>query len=303
VQAFVDAHRRQKDLMSLAEQACARFERAVWIAAMQDGCTEIQVLAHSLGTLVAYHAMNHTPSPPEAVVRAETPGARLTRFHTIGCPLEKIHFFWPRLIAARSDRPSPAGQGPDGSKVAIEVHPEFQRMNYYSGSDKVSGALRRFKGWRGIANHRLPGLGGVMSAHVAYKHNASFLFTLGEQLGAPVEAQRGGWLRAVLGWMWSAPQLVLLPLFTLAVCFLGAALVVLFSALTAGLLTGLIAGIAYALQWLFTGAAALQWYGRLFLWATTIFCASIAALIALYVPAWARRVAGVSVARWWRRLG
>jgi hypothetical protein len=302
VQAFLDVHRRESDLMSLAERASARFARAAWIAAIQDGCTEVQVLAHSLGTLVAYHAMNQASSLRGAVAGLGTPAARLTRFHTIGCPLEKIHFFWPRLITPRRDKPSLVGQGPDDSKVAIDVHPEFKWMNYYSGSDKVSGALTRFQGWQGVVNHRLAGLGGVLSAHVAYKHNASFLCALGKQLGASFEAPRGGGLRPALGWIWSTSQLVLLPLLTIAICFFGLALLAVFSLLTAGLLTGLISGLGFVLQWLFTDSGAFQWYGRLFLWAAIFFCASIALLIALYVPAWARGVAQVSVARWWRRV-
>ena len=126
--------------------------------------------------------------------------------------LEEIDFFWPCLVAPRGDKPSLFGQGPEGRQVAIGVHADFRWKNYYSVSDKVSGALTRSQGWRGIDNQRLAGLGGVLSAHVAYKQNVDFLRALAEQLGAVVAPQRDGWMRSALGWAWSASQSLLLPL-------------------------------------------------------------------------------------------
>jgi hypothetical protein len=300
VQSFVDAPRREREVMQLADRTKARFERAAWVAAMQDGCTEIQVLAHSLGTLVAYHAMNRAPLPPETAARTETCAATLTRFHTIGSPLEKIQFFWPRLVAPRADQPALFGQGPGGRAAAIDVHPEFRWKNYYSVSDKVSGALRRFQGWSGIENRRLAGLGGVLSAHVAYKQNADFLRALAEQLGAAVAPRPGGWLRSALGWAWSAPQSLLLPLVATTICLLGVAFLAGFSAAVAAIFTGLISVGGHGVTWLFTGTGGSLWYGRFFLWSTAFFFVSSAVIIALYVPAWAKSAARASVARWWR---
>lgn len=303
VESFVDAPRREGDVMQLADRAKARFERTAWVATMQDGCTEIQVLAHSLGTLVAYHAMNGVQLSPEIAAREETGAATLTRFHTIGSPLEKIHFFWPRLVASRGDKPSLCGQGPESRAVVIGVHPDFQWTNYYSVSDKVSGALRRFQGWRGIANRRLAGLGGVLSAHVAYKQSADFLRALAEQLGVAVAPQRGGWLRSALGWTWSVSQSLLLPLMATTVCLLGVAFLAGFAAAVAAIFTGLISVVGYGLYWLFTGTGGSLWYGRFFFWSTAFFFVLSAMFIALYVPAWAKSAACVSVGRWWRNLG
>jgi hypothetical protein len=300
VQSFVDAPRRESDVMLLAERTQARFEGAAWVAAMQDECTEIQVLAHSLGTLVAYHAMNRAPPPPSTAAQTETCTATLTRFHTIGSPLEKIHFFWPKLVAPRSDKPSLSGQGLDGRAVPIGVHPEFRWTNYYSVSDKVSGALTRFQGWNGIENQRLAGLGGVLSAHVAYKHNASFLRALAEQVGAGDVPRWSGSLRSALGWTWSAAQSLLLPAMFLAVCLLGVASLVSFSAVVAATLTGVISLVGYARNWFFTGTGGSLWYGRFFFWSTSLFFVSTAVVIALYVPVWAKSAARASVARWWR---
>ena len=300
VQSVVDAPRRESDVMLLAERTRARFERAAWVAVMEDKCTEIQVLAHSLGTLVAYHAMNRAPPPLATVAQTETCTATLTRFHTIGSPLEKIHFFWPRLVAPRGDKPSLSGQGPDGRAVPIGVHSEFRWKNYYSVSDKVSGALTRFQGWNGIENQRLAGLGGVLSAHVAYKHNASFLCALAEQVGAVVVPQRSGSLRSALGWTWSAAQSLLLPVMFLTVCLLGVAILVGLGAWAAAVFTGLISLVGYALNWLFTGSGGSLWYGRFFFWSTLLFSVSMAAPITVFVWVWAKSAARASVARWWR---
>jgi hypothetical protein len=298
--SFVDAQRRENEVMRLAERARARFERAVWVATMQDHCTEIQVLAHSLGTLVAYQAINRAPPADELACKAESSTAKLTRFHTIGSPLEKIHFFWPRLVSPRSDKPSLFGQGPTGRVAAINVSPDFRWRNYFSVSDKVSGALRRFQGWGGIENQRLAGLGGVLSAHVAYKHNTDFLRALAEQLGAVVTPPRSGWLRSALGWAWSALQSLLLPLMFATVCLLGVAFLACFAAAVAALFTGLISLVGYGFHWLFTGTGGSLWYGRVYFWSTGFFFVSSAVIIALYVPTWAKSAARVSVARWWR---
>jgi hypothetical protein len=167
-------------------------------------------------------------------------------------------------------------------------------------SDKVSGSLRRFQGWSGIENRRLAGLGGVLSAHVAYKQNADFLRALAEQLGAIVAPQRGGWLRSALGWAWSASQSLLLPLMFATVCLLGVAFLAGFSAAVAAIFTGLISVVGYGLYWLFTGTGGSLWYSRFFFWSTAFFFVSSAMIIALYVPAWAKSAARASVGRWWR---
>jgi hypothetical protein len=300
VQAFVEASRREGDVMLLAHRALARFERSAWVAVMQDECTEIQVLAHSLGTLVAYHAMNGSAPTTSTADMPDPHPATLTRLHTIGSPLEKIHFFWPQLVAPRGDRPSLFAEGADGRTVAIKVHQEFEWKNYYSVSDKVSGALTRFRGWRGIDNRRLVGLGGVMSAHVAYGHNASFLGALAEQLGVVVAGQRGGPWRSALAWTWSASQALVLPLILGTVCLLGVALLAAVGAMTAGLFTLLISLVGYLVHWLLTGSVGSFWFGRVFLWSAAFFLVSMTAIISLMVPAWAKRAARVSVARWWR---
>lgn len=299
VRALADAPHREGEVMMLADRARARFEGAAWVAAMQDECTEIQILGHSLGTLVAYHSMNRPPPEAPAAPPGDGREVRLTRFHTIGSPLEKIHFFWPRLVEPRSDRPTLVARGPGNRAAVIGAQPEFEWNNYYGVSDKVSGALRHFKGWGHIGNQRLAGLGGVLSAHVAYKENAGFLRTLAEQLGARQPPRTGGGLRAALAWVWSAWQALLLPLVVALVCLLGVGVFAAFSALAAGVVTPVIAALWHSAKWVFAGGWGGFWSDRLFLWLAGLFFAAVTFTVGVMVPAWARRAACVSVLRFW----
>lgn len=90
--------------------------------AREDGCDVVHVLAHSLGTVVAFHALTSVGLP--AGRRAPAP----LRLFTIGSPLEKIRFFWPWTVS--SAQPS--------------VHPDFEWVNFYHRADPVSGSLKRF---------------------------------------------------------------------------------------------------------------------------------------------------------------
>jgi pimeloyl-ACP methyl ester carboxylesterase len=70
--------------------------------AVEDGCSEIQILAHSLGSVITYHALTTYREETERLVSLDLDGAkdglpRLTHVYTIGSP-EKFRFFWPKLI-------------------------------------------------------------------------------------------------------------------------------------------------------------------------------------------------------------
>ncbi|HEX9794893.1 MAG TPA: hypothetical protein VGC54_13005 [Planctomycetota bacterium] len=76
------------------------------LRAQDDGCAAIQVVAHSLGTVVAFHALTglraqDDPQAHETEVRAAI--ARVEHLYTIGSPLEKIRFFWPKLQPAAGE--------------------------------------------------------------------------------------------------------------------------------------------------------------------------------------------------------
>jgi hypothetical protein len=146
------------------------------VAARRDGCESIQIVAHSLGTVVAYHALtgfaNHLPSGQEDDLRAAR--ARVTRLYTIGSPLEKIRFFWPRLT------PAPA------SSRDLKLRWD----NFVSFFDPVAGALRSFDDFGPVTNHRLLG-GGFLLGHVVYERSAVFLGVVSEGLcGRRLSRQR-----------------------------------------------------------------------------------------------------------------
>lgn len=133
--------------------------------ARTDGCDEVQVLAHSLGTVVAFHALSGVGLPPGAPIPAPR------RLFTIGSPLEKIRFFWPWTV--RAAQPS--------------TDPDFQWLNFHHRADRVSGDLRRFAGFCTLRNIRLKGGGGLLRSHVVYERSPEFLGVLtGALFGASV---------------------------------------------------------------------------------------------------------------------
>src|SRR3954471_8786709 len=137
-------------------------------AADADGCSEIQVVAHSLGTVVAYHAMtglrfDANRRRDAAPIRSAL--LKIRRLYTIGSPLEKIRFFWPSL--------APGGPG----LVAMNLRWD----NFVSWFDPVAGALTRFRDWGTVVNHRLLG-GGFLRGHVVYEHSPVFLSVLTQGL-------------------------------------------------------------------------------------------------------------------------
>jgi hypothetical protein len=136
-------------------------------ATQRDGCTEIHVLAHSLGTVVVHRALagNTTDFPP-----AGKPPAQMTRLYTIGCPLEKIRFFWPKLFEKRVDSTVLRNE-----RIILRLGSCTRWDNFWSRSDVVSGKLSSFPGLPKPVNHSAKGLGGFFTAHVSYLRNPQFL--------------------------------------------------------------------------------------------------------------------------------
>lgn len=125
-------------------------------------CESIQIVAHSLGTVVTYHGLSglrfETFADESAAIRVAV--AKVRHVYTIGSPLEKIRFFWPALARAESLLGGNA----------------LQWDNFVSWFDPVAGVLRRFGDWADITNHRLLG-GGFLRGHVVYEHSPVFLDT------------------------------------------------------------------------------------------------------------------------------
>jgi hypothetical protein len=130
----------------------------------KDGCDEVHVLAHSLGTVVAFHALSGVGLP------AGSPAPAPRRFFTIGSPLEKIRFFWPWTVRA----------------VQPSTHPDFQWINFHHRADQVSGDLKRFAAFCALRDIRLKGGGGLLRSHVVYERSPEFLGVMtGEIFGTP----------------------------------------------------------------------------------------------------------------------
>jgi hypothetical protein len=159
---------------SIYEVFRSTLERAV----VDDQCTEIQILAHSLGSVIAFHGLTTYREETEALVSLAHGGEKrppLTHVFTIGSPLEKFRFFWPKLIAGRHT--SSAAQ--------------FEWHNFTSPGDLIAGPLRTYDWVPRISNHRIAGAWGLLTAHTGYRRQPTFLRIFGPALtGEPVRKFR-----------------------------------------------------------------------------------------------------------------
>jgi hypothetical protein len=175
------------------------------VKAQADGCAAIHVVAHSLGSVVTYHALSGFGFEGDPAVREAC--ANVRRVYTIGSPLEKIRFFWPRL--------TPDGPPLGGTKIEWD--------NFLSYFDPVAGRLRQLPEWGELRNHALLG-GGFVRGHLVYEHSPVFLAALTRGLAGrelPLsrtreERRRDFWI--LLG------ETLLTPLAIILVLLLGAAI-------------------------------------------------------------------------------
>ncbi len=135
--------------------------------AIEDDCDEIQVLAHSLGTVVTCNSLlGYGPNPglePSLTTK-------LTRVITIGSPLSKIWFFWPKLIPDNPSEPS------GGDRTFL-----IDWVNFYNPLDIVSGKLEKtLQHWKIISKRVW--IGGPMRAHLIYEYNRRFLGVITDNL-------------------------------------------------------------------------------------------------------------------------
>lgn len=165
--AFRSERNASEHLRHVYREIIGRFYNRL-LRARNDGCQSIQIVAHSLGTVVMYHALRglrlDEAMRPDRTALSEAM-ASIEHLYTIGSPLEKVRFFWPGL------RPETnlAGERP----IAWD--------NFVSYFDPVAGTLRRFNEWGPVNNHRLLG-GGFISGHVVYERSDAFLGRLTEGL-------------------------------------------------------------------------------------------------------------------------
>jgi hypothetical protein len=180
-----------------------------------DGCDELQVLAHSLGTVVAFRGLSLRGAGPDLARGARV--LRLTRFHTFGSPIEKFRVFWWRVLDGCE---LGSGVVDDGTLLA-EAADGMHWDNFYSPFDLVSGPIAPWAGWPAARNHRAPGLGGLVSAHVAYHGNPRFVASVGEALTGLRPRIETPWVRRVTGRLRAIVESLLAPAVLLGLSLLG----------------------------------------------------------------------------------
>ena len=159
------------------------------VCALSEGCSELQIISHSLGTIITHHGLTHYSDKESKNLDKlrqtdKNSGMQISRIYTIGSPLEKIRFFWPQLFLSDPIPPTILHR-----KKLIATTPsssdqvrQFQWDNFYSPYDIISGRLKRFQSWTHINNHDMPYLGGMATAHVRYESNPKFLSIVGTGL-------------------------------------------------------------------------------------------------------------------------
>lgn len=124
-------------------------------ALQKVGCTQIHILAHSLGSVIVYDWLHNRQTLPEATI---------TSLYTIGSPLDK---FW--YIDYASNRNPPPESNDRGPRI-------MSWTNFWSILDIVSGKLHHVRPISGtIDNVHLWGLGYPLACHVDYWTNATVL--------------------------------------------------------------------------------------------------------------------------------
>lgn len=189
-----------------------RFREKLRQSAESEGCETIHVVAHSLGTVIAYHALAGYRFDADSTNAQSTRSAfaKIGRLYTIGSPLEKIRFFWPKL----------------GQKAADSGVQSVQWDNFVSFFDPVAGTIKRYKGWGRVSNHALLG-GGFIRGHVVYERNAKFLNVLTKGLcGREIPLKRTFWAR-LADWFLLVCETLFAPALATAVLLLGLAFVLL----------------------------------------------------------------------------
>jgi hypothetical protein len=239
------------ELGKASEAILDRFYHA--LAAADDKCGEIQILSHSLGSVISYHGLtgqflNETDNT-QSRARSYNPIRKLTRLYTIGSPLEKIRFFWPTTISEELVGPFAFVDGHarrvDGNGASPS---RFRWDNFYHRFDVVSGRLTHFDRWGDVRNHALKGGGGLMRSHVIYEQSPEFLATITKGLFGEPPPLKESWRNRLRDQVLSTLENLALPL------GLGILLTI---GLAFGLLVALLPGFLFSLP--FRAFGAYEW--------------------------------------------
>jgi len=130
----------------------------------QAGCSEIHVLAHSLGSVIMYDWLRSL----------STGTCPVSAFHTIGSPLDK---FW-YIDRSRRDRR-------EDERGLISARLPKGWINYWADSDPISGRLNHYgKGSSGVFNLQLRKLGPWLVSHTRYWTNRAVTDSVRERIVA-----------------------------------------------------------------------------------------------------------------------
>lgn len=191
---------------SLCADAMKCFHDKLVTAGAAAGCTDIQIVAHSLGTVVTYHGLSGFRFESDAATAAaiDAAKAKISRLYTIGSPLEKIRFFWPKL-------------SPRGATAGLKLKWD----NFVSFFDPVSGRIRTFDDWGRVTNHPLLG-GGFVTAHVVYEASPTFLRALAQGLCGRALPMRIGAGQRMWGTVRLIGETLVVPVLLAVVLVIGA---------------------------------------------------------------------------------
>lgn len=159
----------------------ACFHRTLRRACLE--CDEVQILAHSLGTVITYHGLTGYGAEPVSgkMEGTDEPLAKVTRLYTIGSPLEKIWRYWPTLLE-RGGRERLVFRGDKAMRaVSAGAIGTFRWDNFHNPLDLISDRLKGFEHWPGVTNHRVWG-GGTATSHIIYESNLQFLSVIANGL-------------------------------------------------------------------------------------------------------------------------
>jgi hypothetical protein len=146
-----------------------------------DECDEVHLLAHSLGSVIAYHGITGYGLPPsEEHACTMDLLTKLKGMYTFGSPIGKFRYFWPLLVGYRPTRVviengTPVRAASTGEVIACDW------LNFYNPLDLVSGKLTPQPGFPPPINIRVLESGLIFS-HVRYEQNEEFLDAIAPRL-------------------------------------------------------------------------------------------------------------------------
>ena len=185
---FVEVPEARRDA---AKQILERFYGQLDQATRE--CDDIHVLAHSLGTVIAYHALTGYGLDAAALgtTRVREPLHKVRQLYTIGSPLNKFKYFWPVLVTGEAPGVLVGSADRWWQDRLVKGQCHFRWHNFYNPLDPISGRLDDITLWPNVENRRV-WAGGLATSHVIYERNVHFLSTLtAGLLGQSVEPRRG----------------------------------------------------------------------------------------------------------------